>query len=228
MMKQRFRGYLPVVVDVETAGFNAHTDALLEIAAVTLRFDEQGLLQLDQTIHFHVEPFEGANLEQAALDFNGIDPYQPLRGAIAEAEALQEIFKLVRKSQKNVDCQRCVLVGHNATFDHNFLMAAAERAALKRNPFHPFVTFDTAALSALTLGQTVLAKACQAAGIAFDGQQAHSALYDTERTAELFCFIVNRYQQLGGWPLNGRSSSDLNDTKEDSDDNYFPAAPSQQ
>ena len=99
-MKQRFRGYLPVVVDVETAGFNARTDALLEIAAVTLRFDEQGLLQLDQTIHFHVEPFEGANLEQAALDFNGIDPYQPLRGAVAEAEALQEIFKLVRKSQK--------------------------------------------------------------------------------------------------------------------------------
>jgi ribonuclease T len=77
------------------------------------------------------------------------------------------------------------------------------------------------------LGQTVLAKACQAAGIAFDGQQAHSALYDTERTAELFCFIVNRYQQLGGWPLNSRISTNLNDTAEDSDDNYLPAAPSQ-
>jgi len=222
MMKQRFRGYLPVVVDVETAGFNARTDALLEIAAVTLRFDDQGLLQLDQTIHFHVEPFEGANLEQAALDFNGIDPYQPLRGAVPESEALKEIFKLIRKSQKDVDCQRCVLVGHNATFDHNFLMAAAERSAIKRNPFHPFVTFDTAALSALTLGQTVLAKACQAAGVSFDGQQAHSALYDTERTAELFCWIVNHYQQLGGWPLTNNRSIEHNNNKDASDDNYFP------
>lgn len=212
MMKQRFRGYLPVVVDVETAGFNARTDALLEIAAVTLRFDEQGLLQLDQTIHFHVEPFEGANLEQAALDFNGIDPYQPLRGAVPESEALKEIFKLIRKSQKDADCQRCVLVGHNATFDHGFMMAAAERSSIKRNPFHPFVTFDTAALSALTLGQTVLAKACQAAGVAFDGQQAHSALYDTERTAELFCWIVNHYQQLGGWPRNDNNNNNTDDS----------------
>jgi ribonuclease T len=214
MMKQRFRGYLPVVVDVETAGFNAGTDALLEIAAVTLRFDEQGLLQLDQTIHFHVEPFAGANLEQAALDFNGIDPYQPLRGAVPESEALKEIFKLVRKAQKDVDCQRCVLVGHNATFDHNFMMAAAERSSIKRNPFHPFVTFDTAALSALTLGQTVLAKACQAAGIAFDGQQAHSALYDTERTAHLFCWIVNHYQQLGGWPRHDNNNNNTDDADE--------------
>jgi ribonuclease T len=189
---------------------------------VTLRFDDQGLLQLDQTIHFHVEPFEGANLEQAALDFNGIDPYQPLRGAVPESEALKEIFKLIRKSQKDVDCQRCVLVGHNATFDHNFLMAAAERSAIKRNPFHPFVTFDTAALSALTLGQTVLAKACQAAGVSFDGQQAHSALYDTERTAELFCWIVNHYQQLGGWPLTNNRSIEHNNNKDASDDNYFP------
>lgn len=214
MMKQRFRGYLPVVVDVETAGFNARTDALLEIAAVTLRFDEQGQLQLDQTIHFHVEPFAGANLEQAALDFNGIDPYQPLRGAVPESEALKEIFKLVRKAQKDVDCQRCVLVGHNATFDHSFMMAASERSSIKRNPFHPFVTFDTAALSALTLGQTVLAKACQAAGIAFDGQQAHSALYDTERTAELFCWIVNHYQQLGGWPRHDNNNNNTDDSDE--------------
>ena len=33
----RFRGFYPVVIDVETAGFNAKTDALLEIAAITLK-----------------------------------------------------------------------------------------------------------------------------------------------------------------------------------------------
>ncbi|RZQ56598.1 ribonuclease T [Pseudidiomarina tainanensis] len=201
LMQQRFRGYMPVVIDVETAGFNAKTDALLEIAAVTLKFNDDGLLVPDQTLHYHIEPFEGANIEQAAIDFNGIDPHSPLRGAVEEGPALKEMFKPIRKAQKEAGCQRCILVGHNATFDHGFVMAAAERANLKRNPFHPFVTFDTAALAAVFLGQTVLIKACQAAGIEFDNKQAHSAVYDTKRTAELFCYMVNRYQTLGGWPL---------------------------
>lgn len=200
LMKARFRGYFPVVIDVETAGFNANTDALLEIAAVTLKFNDDQQLVRDESIHFHVEPFPGANIEQAAIDFNGIDPHTALRGALPEKEVLQALFKPIRKAQKAADCQRCVLVGHNATFDHTFLMAAAGRTEIKRNPFHPFVSFDTTSLAALTLGQTVLVKACQAAGIAFDSKQAHSALYDTERTAELFCWMVNRWQQLGGWP----------------------------
>lgn len=200
-MKERFRGYLPVVIDVETGGFNAKTDALLEIAAVILNFNDEGDLIPVATHHRHIEAFEGANIEQAAIEFNGIDPSNPLRGAVPEREGLQAIFTAIRKAQKLAGCQRAVLVGHNATFDHGFVMAAAERSGLKRNPFHPFVTFDTTALSALTLGQTVLVKACHAAGIPFDGKEAHSALYDTERTAELFCWIVNRYKRLGGWPV---------------------------
>lgn len=199
-LKGRFRGFYPVVIDVETAGFNARTDALLEIAASTLKMDEQGWLVPDQMFHFHVEPFEGANLEKAALEFTGIDPFNPLRGAVSEKEALTEIFKGIRKGMKEQDCGRAIIVAHNATFDHGFVMAAAERAGLKRNPFHPFATFDTAALSGLALGQTVLAKACQSARIPFDNKEAHSALYDTERTAELFCHIVNRWKSLGGWP----------------------------
>ncbi|AVJ56419.1 ribonuclease T [Idiomarina sp. OT37-5b] len=200
LMKQRFRGYLPVVIDVETGGFNPRQDALLEIAAVLLDFDDDGWLKPTETLHYHIEPFAGANIEQAAIDFNGIDPHSPLRGAIAEDVALKEMFKPIRKAQKAAGCQRSVLVGHNANFDHSFMMAAAERSNIKRNPFHPFVSFDTTSLAALTLGQTVLVKACKAAGIAFDQQQAHSAIYDTERTAELFCWMVNEWKVLGGWP----------------------------
>lgn len=200
MMKRRFRGYLPVVIDVETGGFNAQQDALLEIAAVLVDFDENGLLKPTQTLHYHVEPFAGANIEQAAIDFNGIDPESPLRGAVSESLALKEMFKPIRKAQKAAGCQRSVLVGHNANFDHSFMMAAVERGHIKRNPFHPFVSFDTTSLAALTLGQTVLVKACQAAGIAFDPKQAHSAIYDTERTAELFCWMINEWKTLGGWP----------------------------
>jgi len=199
---KRFRGYLPVVIDVETAGFNANTDALLEIAATTLSLDEvTGCFSLDETIHFNVDPFEGANLEKAALEFTGIDPTNPLRGAVDEDFALKAVFKLIRKKMKAVGCQRAVMVAHNAAFDLGFVNAATERCNIKRSPFHPFVSFDTTTLSGLALGQTVLAKACQAAGIDFDNKEAHSALYDTEKTAELFCFIVNKWQSLGGWPL---------------------------
>ncbi len=202
LFAQRFRGYFPVVIDVETAGFNAKTDALLEIAATTLSLDENtGQFSLDETIHFNVDPFEGANLEKAALEFTGIDPTNPLRGAVDEKKAMTEIFKLVRKKMKAAGCQRAVMVAHNAAFDLGFVNAATERCLIKRSPFHPFVSFDTTTLSGLTLGQTVLAKACATAGIDFNNSEAHSALYDTEKTAELYCYIVNKWQQLGGWPL---------------------------
>ncbi|TPV61817.1 ribonuclease T [Aestuariibacter sp. GS-14] len=197
----RFRGYFPVIIDVETAGFNANTDALLEIAAVTLHMDENGMLHPDQTYHAHIHPFEGANLEPAALEFNGIDPNCALRGAIDEDEAIKELCKTIRKQQKAAECQRSVIVAHNANFDQSFVNAAIERCNIKRTPFHPFVSFDTTTLSGLALGQTVLVKACQAAEIAFDQKEAHSALYDAQKTAELFCYIVNRYASLGGWPL---------------------------
>ncbi|WP_106478320.1 ribonuclease T [Phytohalomonas tamaricis] len=209
MMAKRFRGFLPVVVDLETGGFNPHTDALLEIAAVTLTMDETGNLLPDQTYAFHVDPFPGANIEQAALEFTGIDLDNPLRKnvALSESEALGEIFKPVRKALKSHGCNRAILVGHNAAFDHGFLNAAVLRCGVKRNPFHPFSSFDTATLSGLVYGQTVLARACRAAGIEFSNSEAHSARYDTERTAELFCAIVNRFKDLGGWNLAMREQS---------------------
>lgn len=201
LLSARFRGYYPVVIDVETAGFNAKTDALLEIAAVTLKMNDEGWLEPDECEFFNVAPFEGANLEQAALDFTGIDPHNPLRDAVDEADALASIFKMIRTGMKKAGCKRAILVGHNATFDHSFVMAAAERAGNKRNPFHPFSTFDTAALAALAYGQTVLKKTCDVAEIEFSSQEAHNAEYDTRKTADLFCKIVNRWKTLGGWPL---------------------------
>jgi ribonuclease T len=201
-LAKRFRGYFPVVIDVETAGFNDKTDALLEIAASVLSLDEvTGKLSIDETIQFNVHPFEGANLEPKALEFTGIDPTNPLRGAVDEDVALKALFKLVRKKMKLAGCQRAVIVAHNAAFDLGFLNAATSRCNIKRSPFHSFVSFDTTTLAGLALGQTVLAKACIAAKIDFNNSEAHSALYDTEKTAELFCHIVNKWHDLGGWPL---------------------------
>ena len=192
----RFRGFLPVVVDVETGGFIASTDAVLEVAATTVRMDEDGLLAVHRTYEFHVAPFEGANIEQSALDFTGIDPYHPFREAVPEEDALTELFRVIRKEIRDQQCSRAVLVGHNAHFDAGFINAAVERCSIKRNPFHPFSFFDTATLSGLAYGQTVLAKACAEAGIAFDNDEAHSAAYDAEQTAEIFCKIVNSFKPV--------------------------------
>jgi len=201
LLSERFRGYYPVVIDVETAGFNSRTDALLEIAAVTLKMDENGWISPDECQFYNITPFEGANLEKSALEFTGIDPFNPLREDIDEGEALKEIFKMIRTGMKAAGCKRAILVGHNATFDHNFVMAAVERAKNKRNPFHPFSTFDTSALAALVYGQTVLKKACDAAEIEFSSKEAHNAEYDTRKTADLFCKMVNQWKTLGGWPI---------------------------
>lgn len=196
---RRFRGYLPVVVDVETGGFNSATDALLEIAAVLLEPDPDGVWHPAGALIKHVQPFEGANLDPAALEFNGIDPMHPFRKqiAVSERDALQEIFSLVRKKVKLHGCKRAILVGHNAFFDLGFVNAAAARCGIKRNPFHLFSTLDTVTLAALAYGQTVLARAVQAAGMNWNSDEAHSALYDAERTADLFCNIVNRWQYKG-------------------------------
>lgn len=198
-LSERFRKFMPVVVDVETAGFNAQTDALLEIACIPILLNDAGQFYLGEAVNAHIEPFEGANLDPRALEFTGIDPKNPLRRAIAEDEktALRRIFKTLKDVRRDQECRQCVLVGHNAHFDLAFLNAAIERTNSKNlSPFHAFSVFDTVTLSALAFGQTVLARACKAAGIDFDGSDAHSALYDTQKTAELFCHILNHYPML--------------------------------
>jgi ribonuclease T len=198
IISQRFRGYLPVVIDLETGGFDPNRDALLEIAATLLTMDNDGLLYPAETHAFHIQPFEGSHIDPKALEFNGIDPDHPFRQAVPESEGLKALFSPIRKAIKASGCKKAILVGHNAFFDLSFLNAAVARCAIKRNPFHPFSTFDTVSLAGMVYGQTVLARAAQAAGLAWDGTQAHSAIYDTEQTAALFCTIINRWQKLSG------------------------------
>jgi ribonuclease T len=195
-ISRRFRGFLPVVVDFETGGFNCRTDALLEMAAVLVRMDDEGNLVRTETIHCHVKPFEGANLEPAALQVTGIDPWHPLRLALQERDALNHIFKPIRDAMKDVDCKRAILVAHNAHFDLGFLNEAIARTGVKRSPFHPFSVLDTATLCGVAYGQTVLAQAALAAGMQWDSTRAHSAIYDAELTADLFCQIVNRFKPI--------------------------------
>jgi len=195
----RFRGFLPVVVDVETGGFDAEKDALLEIAACIIRMDDFGRLFVAETIDVNVEPFEGANINPKSLEITGIQIDSPLRGALPEKEALAQISQPIRKEVRATKCQRAILVGHNSFFDLSFINAVIARTDFKRSPFHPFSSFDTATLAGLAFGQTVLSRAVQAAGLDWNESEAHSAIYDTEKTAALFCAIVNRWKILTGF-----------------------------
>ncbi len=195
-MSTRFRGFLPVVVDVETGGFNAKTDALLEVAISIIGMNDDGTLYPEPIISTHVIPFEGANMDPKSMEVNGIDPYHPLRAARAERDALSYLFQPIRQAVKAASCTRAVLVGHNAFFDLSFINACVERTGVKRNPFHPFSNFDTVTLCGLAFGQTVLARAAQKADLPWDQSEAHSAVYDTQMTADLFCNVINNWEAL--------------------------------
>ena len=195
-MAARFRGYLPVVVDVETGGFDWNRHALLEIAVIPLDLDADGQLVPGTTTSSHVVPAPGTLIDPKSLEVTGIIIDHPFRDAQPERVALDRVFAPVRAALKKHGCQRAILVGHNAHFDLNFLNAAVTRSGHKRNPFHPFSVFDTVTLAGVAYGQTVLARAVQAAGFEWRAEEAHSAVYDTERTAELFCRIVNAWPRM--------------------------------
>lgn len=197
-MKQRFRGFLPVVVDVETGGFHCNRHALLEIAVVPIDLDANGRYVMGETASAHLVPAPGTEIDPKSLEITGIRLDHPFRLAKPEREALEHVFAPVRAAMRKHDCQRAILVGHNAHFDLNFVNAAVARSGHKRNPFHPFSVFDTVTLAGVAYGQTVLARAVQAAGFEWDSEQAHSAVYDVEQTARLFCTIAN------AWPAPGR------------------------
>ncbi|MCX7103271.1 MAG: ribonuclease T [Methylobacter sp.] len=195
-LEKRFRGFLPVVIDIETAGFNPKKNALLEIAAVIVELNSNNNMVITERYTTHVVPFKNSELDESALKFNGIDPYHPFRMAIEEKEALNMLFKPIKDAVKRNNCTRAILVGHNPAFDIGFLNAAIQRTQIKRSPFHPFSTFDTATLGGLVYQQTVLSKIAEAAGLEWDNAKAHAALYDAEKTAELFCMIVNKWRLL--------------------------------
>lgn len=195
-MSERFRGYLPVVVDVETGGFDCNKHALLEIAVVPIDLDGQGAYVCGDSASAHVIPAAGTLIDPKSLEVTGIILDHPFRMAKPEREALDHVFATVRTAVRKHGCQRAILVGHNAHFDLNFLNAAVARSGHKRNPFHPFSVFDTVTLAGVAYGQTVLARAVQAAGLDWNSNDAHSAVYDAERTAQVFCRIVNAWPRM--------------------------------
>ena len=192
MLKERFRKFLPVVVDLETGGFDSKNNAILEIA-IQLIDQIDSTLILGDLHRFHIEPFKGLIVDDEALEFLKLDLNHPLRLAVDEKFALQEIFKIINKQRSKYECSRAILVGHNAFFDHSFLLEACIRNKIKKSPFHPFSLIDTVSLGVLATKQTVLARVCKELDISYDNDEAHSASYDAMVTAQVFCKIINDF-----------------------------------
>jgi ribonuclease T len=192
MLKDRFRKYLPVVIDLETGGFDPLKNAILEIA-ITLIEEEDKQLVVGETHRYHIQPYQGLIVEDESLEFTKIKLDHPLRNAVEEEVALKELFKIINQTKNKYECSRAILVGHNAHFDSSFLNAAIERNGIKRSPFHPFSVLDTVTLGALATNQTVLARICELLDIDYDSKEAHSAAYDSDVTAKVFCKIINKY-----------------------------------
>ena len=197
-LSERFRGYLPVVLDLETGGFDHQANPILELACCFVQMQDDRL-SIKSAENWNVQPIAGMVVEPASLKVTSIDLDDPHRDAQDEAWVLKEFFSLVRAEMKLQGCHRAILVAHNASFDQGFLNTACDRQKIKRNPFHPFTTLDTATLGALAYGHTVLREACRRANIEFSEARAHGAPYDADRTAELFCHIVNTWDFQTAW-----------------------------
>ncbi len=195
MLKDRFRKFLPVIVDLETGGFDSKKNAILEIA-IQLIDEEDSKLILGDSHRYHIKPFEGLKVDKEALEFLRLDLNHPLRSAVEEEHALKESFKIINKHKSKYECSRAILVGHNAFFDHSFLKEACSRNNIKKSPFHPFSLIDTVSLGVLATQQTVLARVCKELDISYINEEAHSAAYDAEVTAQVFCKIINDYDSF--------------------------------
>ena len=192
MLKDRFRKFLPVIVDLETGGFDPRKNAILEIA-IQLIEQENSKLILGEPHRYHIKPFEGLKVDKESLEFLKLDLNHPLRNAVEEEYALQESFKIINKHKSKYECSRAILVGHNAFFDHSFMLEACIRNNIKKSPFHSFSMIDTVSLGVLATKQTVLAKICKELGIDYNNDEAHSAAYDAMVTAQVFCKIINDF-----------------------------------
>jgi ribonuclease T len=193
LLKNRFRKYLPVIVDLETGGFNPEVNPILEIALQFVDLEENGFV-LGESVRYHLAPADGLILNKEALEFTKIELNHPLRNAVTTEEALKSICKIVNKKRSENECSRAILVGHNAHFDLSFLQTNLNRYQIKNSPFHPFSVFDTVSLGAAFTGQTVLARIAKELNINYDNDLAHSASYDAEITAKIFCILMNRIE----------------------------------
>ena len=189
-LAKRFRGFLPIVVDIETAGFDPDKNAILEIAVIFMDYQDGKLMPID-TFHEHIIPEPGLALDEEALEFTKIIPDHPFRYAVSEKQMLQTLQEKIQLYCDQLNCSRAVLVGHNGQFDLSFIQAALLRQDIKML-LHRFLVFDTATLSAAFLGETVLARAVRRSGKPFDEKEAHGALYDATVTAELFSDLISQ------------------------------------
>ena len=90
-LSERFRGYLPVVLDLETGGFDHQVNPILELACCFVQMQDDRLSIKGQE-SWNVQPVDGMVVEPASLKVTGIDLDDPHRDAMDEASVLKDFF----------------------------------------------------------------------------------------------------------------------------------------
>ena len=155
-----------VVFDIETTGFSAIYDKIIEIGAVKV---EKGnitdkfsvFVNPERPIPFRIEQLTGIN-----------------DSMVIDAETIEVVLPKFLEFAKD-----CVLVAHNAEFDMSFIMNNAERMGIK----YDFTYADTVTLARALLpniGKYKLDNVAKALGVSLEHH--HRAVDDAGCTAKIF------------------------------------------
>ena len=187
-MQNRFRGFMPVVIDVECGGFIPYRCTVGNCRSV-VGDSGDGSLAAWGNWRYHVQPFP-APTSNGVTRCDGLSILFTRYAQRFQRRSAHAIVQEISQAMKDNDCTRAILVGHNACFDLNFLNAAVARTEIKRNPFHPFSSFDTATLAGVAFGQTGYRsrfKRPESLGIRTNAFGA----YDAQQTADCFARSAN-------------------------------------
>lgn len=187
-----------IVLDTETGGLDPFANPMTQFACVIL--DGTTLKEKDRW-ESYIKPYDDLTIEQAALDKTMVT-WSDIRSGIKLdlwASTFIAFCEQHRQKARTKEQGRLILVGHNVTFDRDFLnvgiMLAGHDTTIEEWVFPNFI--DTLALAKLTWGvgkerteKLTLTDCCARAGIKIT--DAHGAMNDVEATADLFRWFMKK------------------------------------
>ena len=185
-----------VVFDIETTGFSAVNDRIIEIGAVKVENGEivdrySTFVNPERPIPFEIEKLTGIN-----------------DGMVVDAAVIEDILPEFLAFSED-----CIMVAHNAEFDMSFIKENCRRMNLLRK----FTVVDTLAMARSMLPDLKnykLDTVVEAVGGTLENH--HRAVEDAESTADIFVKFVARLKGMGVTDLdtlNGMSQMSVNAIK---------------
>lgn len=175
-----------VVFDIETTGFSAVNDRIIEIGAVKVEGGRivdrySTFVNPERPIPFEIEKLTGIH-----------------DGMVEDAEVIEDVLPKFMEF-----CQDCIMVAHNAEFDMSFIRENCRRQGIERK----FTVVDTLAMARSMLPDLKnykLDTVVEAVGGSLENH--HRAVEDAESTADIFVKFVARLKNMGVTDLDTLNS----------------------